>query len=96
MKCNGGLGIIPKVNLVSNIGVFGANNKGNQTFFHNKVLPDFDKYVIKNIPPFVVSDFGYSKHWYKRYYLKRKRLLNRLLFIIRNFLSKREDVNING
>jgi hypothetical protein len=74
MKCNGGLGVIPKVNLVSNIGIFGEHNKGNQSILHKRSLPAFDKYIINNPPPFVVSDYGYSKYFYNNYYLKRKKL----------------------
>lgn len=75
MKCNGGLGVIPKTNLVSNIGIVGANNNGNQNFFHNRPLPETDRYEIKNTPPFVVADYGYSRHWFKVYYMNTTRKL---------------------
>jgi len=88
MKCHGGFGIIPKVNLVSNIGISGEHNKGNQSVFHKKTLPDYDKYKISKPPPFIVPDYGYSKHWYDSYYLRKNSLIykvkNRLLGLIKN------------
>jgi hypothetical protein len=78
MKCNGGFGIIPRVNLVSNIGMFGAHNKGNYSIFHNRKLPEYETYEIMNTPPFVVPDFGYSNHWYRSYYFKSRNIFCRL------------------
>ena len=88
MKCHGGLGVIPKVNLVSNIGLLGANNQGEQSFFHNRPLPTFHKYVIINPPPFVVSDYGYSKYWYDSFYLKKTRPLYRIKSKLLRLLKK--------
>ncbi len=88
MKCNGGFGIIPKVNLVSNIGLTGTHNEGRQSIFHQRPLPGFEKYVINNPPPFIVPDFGYSKCWYDSYYLKRKKFLNRIMKKVRNIKKK--------
>ncbi|MFZ4522774.1 MAG: hypothetical protein ACOYNC_13780 [Bacteroidales bacterium] len=91
MKCNGAFGIIPKVNLVSNIGISGVHNSGTQSLVHNRILPDFDKYVITNPPPFIVADYGYSKHWFDTYYIKRNKLFykikRRLGSIIKKSLS---------
>lgn len=78
MKCNGGFDIIPKINLVSNIGLTGEHNKGNPSTFHNRELPDFEKYNISNPPPFVVPDYGYTQEWYDLYYLKRRTLLYKI------------------
>jgi hypothetical protein len=91
MKCHGGLGIIPKVNLVSNIGILGANNKGNVTFFHNRTLPDFEKYDINNPPPFVVADYGYSKHWFDYYYLKNARVPQKIKKKLLRILKKHSN-----
>jgi hypothetical protein len=88
MKCNGGLGIIPKVNLVSNIGVYGTHNEGKVSIFHNRNTPDEARFVIYNPPPFVVADFGYSKYWFKKYYLKNKRFIPRLLIRALNWIRK--------
>lgn len=78
MKCQGGFGIIPRVNLVSNIGLSGEHNKGGENIFHKRILPDFEKYIISSHPPFVVPDYGYSKYWYDSYYLKRERIFHKL------------------
>lgn len=77
MKCHGGFGVIPKVNLVSNIGISGVHNKGSQSIVHQRPLPKFEKYKINTVPPFIVADYGYSKQWYDSYYLRRKKLLYR-------------------
>jgi hypothetical protein len=74
MKCQGGFGILPKVNLVSNIGLLGEHNKGEENTFYKRNLPIFSKYEINNPPPFIVPDYGYSEHWYNSYYLKKSSL----------------------
>lgn len=92
MKCNGGFGIIPRENLVSNIGMFGAHSRGNYSIFQNRKLPLYDKYEINNHPPFIVPDFGYSSHWYHYYYFKKSsyinKLKNRILGSLRTLLKK--------
>lgn len=77
MKCQGSFGIIPKDNLVSNIGISGAHNKGKHGIFHNRDISEKNTYEIKVIPPFVVPDYRYSNYWYKFYYLKRKNIFLR-------------------
>lgn len=79
MKCNGGLGIIPKTSLVSNIGILGTHNADCNSFFHNRPLPDFDKYIINNPPPFVVSDYLYALKFYEDFYLKKNKLLVKIM-----------------
>jgi len=88
MKCNGGLGIIPKENLVSNIGLWGANSAVNHSYFHNRMLPVYNKYNICNPPPFVVSDFGYNNHWFTSYYLKKNKLYYKIKNRLLRFLVK--------
>lgn len=88
MKCNGGFGIIPRINLVSNIGLCGEHNKGNNSIFHISKLPDPEEYKIKNTPPFIVPDYGYSRHWYDVYYLKKNKLLYRIRKRLANFLKR--------
>ncbi len=78
MKCNGGFGIIPRINLVSNIGLSGEHNQGKKSIFHAKVLPDFGEYIISKTPPFIVPDYGYSRHWYDSYHRKKTKLLSRV------------------
>jgi hypothetical protein len=89
MKCHGGFGIVPKVNLVSNIGIFGEHNSGNGSIFHARKLPAFEKYQISHTPPFIVPDFGYSKYWFDSYYLKKTKSLfkikNRLLRFLKSW-----------
>lgn len=79
MKCNGGLGIIPKINLTSNIGLIGEHNKVMQSsVFHNRELPEMDDYPVVNPPPFVVSDFKYNSKFYSVFYSRKKIFLRKL------------------
>lgn len=97
MKCHGGFGVIPRVNLVSNIGIFGAHNKGNYTVFRNRELPDFESYDIRNVPPFIVPDYGYSSHWYRTYYFRRSnfffKLKNRIAWQLQKMIRHRTHEN---
>ncbi len=86
MKCHGGLGVIPRVNLVSNIGLSGVHNKSKGSIFHNRTLPDFEEYPIDTPPPFVVADFGYTKQFFDVYYLRKRKFLYRLKRKVTNSL----------
>lgn len=92
MKCHGGFGIIPKVNLVSNVGLTGEHNIGSSSIFHRRKLPVFEKYSITNPPPFIVPDYGYSKQWYDSFYLKKPnyyiKLKGKLVKTIKKWLVK--------
>ena len=88
MKCHGGFGIIPKINLVSNVGISGEHNTGVRSIFHHRLLPESGKYIINNPPPFVFPDYGYTRHWYDTYYLKRTRFVYRVKMFLLNILRK--------
>jgi hypothetical protein len=88
MKCHGGFGVIPRINLVSNIGISGEHNAGNKSIFHQRKLPDSDKYIILNEPPFIVADYGYSKNWFDNYYLRNRKLLYRIRRKLIQYLEK--------
>ncbi|GAP42354.1 hypothetical protein TBC1_11483 [Lentimicrobium saccharophilum] len=64
MRINGGFGIVPKMNLVANIGVVGTHSSKTNKITHNRPLPDLDKYLIIKHPPFVVSDFKFTRKFY--------------------------------
>lgn len=64
MRCNGGFGIVPSINLVSNIGEMGVHNKGSKNRIHNRRLPLSTSYKIQNHPPFVVSDFHFTNKFF--------------------------------
>ena len=79
MRCNGSFGVVPKVNLVSNIGTHGVNNSGNINNIHNRVLPEGEKYIIKTTPPFIVSDFSYTNRFFEKITLYKTPFLIRVL-----------------
>jgi len=87
MKCHGAFGIIPKMNLVSNIGISGEHNTGVQSIFHLKAMPESGTYIINNPPPFVFPDYGYARHWYDTYYLKRTRFAYRVKMALSRYLK---------
>jgi hypothetical protein len=78
-KNHGSFGIVPVENLVSNIGVTGAHNKGSNNKFHNKETSKKDSYVILNPPPFVVPDYKYDRFFFKKMYYPNIQLHNRIL-----------------
>lgn len=88
MKCNGGFGVIPKINLVSNIGITGVHNSRYSGFVHQRCLPENPEYVVAKQPPFIFPDFNYTEHWYKTYYLKKNKILYKILKKIRNLVSR--------
>jgi len=67
VKANGGFGIIPKTNLVSNIGVSGFHNKGYVKRIHNLGIPVTARYLITNPPLFVVPDYKYDRYFFKKF-----------------------------
>lgn len=93
MKCHGGFGIIPRVNLVTNIGINGVHNCGHLSIFHKKSSISSTTYDINNTPPFIVPDFGYSKNWYESYYLKESNIFSKVkrkIFHILKSLKEKE------
>ncbi|MHB2149542.1 glycosyltransferase family protein [Calditrichota bacterium LG25] len=79
MRCEGGFGIVPKFNLVSNIGVIGTHsNKKNKIFHERKILESLD-YNIEKHPPYVVPDFQYSLKMFKKILLKKDSIFQKIL-----------------
>ena len=93
MRCNGGFGVVPKKNLVSNIGVFGVHNSSFNKDIHNKPLQNTEKYPIDKHPPFVVSDFKFTNKFFNKITNKKmpfyKRAINYLKKLYGN--SKKQD-----
>jgi hypothetical protein len=98
-KSQGGFGIVPVVNLVSNIGVKGAHNSGYNKWLHNKSISDLNAYSIINPPPFVVPDYKYDRYFFNRFHYrpslihhriiqKAKRIIPKLKELISNYRSK--------
>ena len=88
MRVNGGFGIVPLRNLVSNIGKYGEHNSGG-TIFNNWEISDNEKYIIDKHPVFIVSDARYTNKFYKKIAKKDNTsfLLRVYRFIIRKTLS---------
>lgn len=87
MRMNGGFGIAPRINLVTNIGVFGTNSKGINKLTHNRKIPSNSNYPIQNHPPFIVPDFRYNQIFIKKILLKENIFINRLFVIVNKFLN---------
>ncbi len=88
MKCNGGVGIIPRYNLVKNIGLYGSHNKGVDNVFCKLKFTHEDTFDIKKEPYFVVTDYGYNQYYLENYYLRNKRIGYRLLKKVKIFIKK--------
>lgn len=78
MKCNGGVGVIPKVNLVENIGIIGEHNQGKKNIFQSIGNSGQEIYKIDHEPPFVISDYSYTQKFYSSLYLRKRNLLQKL------------------
>ena len=89
MRCNGGFGVVPSINLVSNIGTIGAHTKGYQNRIHNRQLPSSAAYKIRNHPPFVVSDYHFTNKFFHTITNRKTSFLKRLLLYISTFGNKK-------
>jgi hypothetical protein len=78
VKKEGGFGIIPSKNLVKNIGHFGTHSEGFNKLTHDRIILNSDGYSIENPPPFIVPDYKYDQYFFKNFYYKKARLLNRI------------------
>ena len=66
IKCNGGFGIVPTSNLVSNIGIKGENNATYNKKVHSKQILESNAYNITKHPEFVVPDYYYERYFFKK------------------------------
>ena len=80
INCNGGMGIVPIKNLVSNIGVQGAHNSKASEFFHSRDIGGVEEYPIIKHPPFYVPDFQYDQRFAKiRYKRSLLQIIKRII-----------------
>lgn len=84
----GGFGIIPSMNLVSNIGYFGVHNKGGKSIVHNRKTTVVDTYIINNEPPFVVPDYKYDQYFFEHMFYRRSLNLIRTWREMKRIFSK--------
>ncbi len=78
MILNGGVGVIPKENLVTNIGELGEHNNFNDKRVHNRERSISDAYFIQKEPPFVIPNFKYDRLYFNGLY-RRSSLFYRLV-----------------
>lgn len=78
MRCNGGFGIAPTVNLVSNIGVVGTHSSSYNKATHNLKIPNNSEYNISKHPPFVVVDFKYNNMFWRKRIKNNSSLIKRV------------------
>lgn len=88
MTCNGGLAIIPRYNLVSNIGVIGYHSSIEHKSIHNIKVLEADDYPIKRHPPFIVADFKYTQMFYKKLILRRRNFITIFSLLIKKLYYK--------
>ncbi|NMC98472.1 MAG: hypothetical protein GYA62_01935 [Bacteroidales bacterium] len=86
MTCNGGLAIIPKYNLVSNIGTMGFNSSRENKTIHNIKVLEVENYPIKIHPPFIVSDFNFTQMFYKRLVFRNRNLFQVVIQLLKKIL----------
>jgi hypothetical protein len=72
---NGGLVIVPKKNLVTNIGYSGAHNSSKNHSHDKRVDPDFR---VTSHPGFVLADRGYDYYHWKNCWMKKAPVIKRI------------------
>jgi len=84
---NGGLCIVPKKNLISNIGYQGTHSELKNEF-HDR--PIDENYKIISHPDFVLCDVNYDAYHFKNHWNKKKPILIRILHKISRILKNRK------
>lgn len=84
VRANNGLGIMPKSNLMKNIGYVGTHSK-KKNRIHDRAVND--NYQIKSEPDFVVADFLHDRYHFKHHWMLMrssfiKRLFNKIIRLI--------------
>jgi len=78
VKSQGGFGIVPTNNLVSNIGVSGHHNNRFNSLVNCRKILTVPNYPIQKHPPFVVPDYRYDRYFHKHFYPRKlDRLVNK-------------------
>jgi hypothetical protein len=80
-----GFGIVPAINLVSNIGQKGVHNTGVANLFHNKKVFSGDNYRVDKFPPFICPDFKYDQYVIKKI-LRRQTIYGKIQIKISEFI----------
>lgn len=70
-----GLSIVPKDNLVMNIGAFGANTQ-KKCKFH--FIPTFENFKIIKHPDFILCNDYYDRHHFKNHIYKKKTIFKKM------------------
>lgn len=90
-RVNNRINIVPRVNLTSNIGIYGLHSKG-ESVFHN--IPYDEEFVVKNHPNKVEVYKEYDIYHFREHILKYKksfiqRVINKIsrLFIGKNIIK---------
>jgi hypothetical protein len=87
VSLNGGLCIVPRNNLVKNIGYFGTHSSKKDKL-HN--LPIDENYSIISHPDFVLPDVNYDAYHFKHHWKRKKPFLKRILKRIKIELKRIE------
>lgn len=84
----GAFGIIPSINLVSNIGHLGEHNKTKNELVHNKDILLSETFTIIKHPPFVVPDYKYDQYVFHIFH-KRRSINNRIRRALSRFFKNK-------
>ena len=69
IRANGGLGIMPRSNLIKNIGYIGTHSE-KKSFCHDRAVDD--NYKIVTEPLFIVADYLHDRYHFKHHWKKMK------------------------
>jgi len=75
-RVNNALTIVPRKNLIRNIGYHGTHSK-KQNEFHNRLIDE--TYKIVSHPDFLLCDINYDNYHFKNHWYKKKTILNKII-----------------
>jgi len=90
IAANGGLGIMPRANLVTNIGYMGTHSRG-VYHFHNRPVDDSFKIQIE--PKFVVADYMHDRYHFRKHWCRVPVVMRLLKKMHRSVLSSIKRLN---
>jgi hypothetical protein len=88
LRSNNALSIVPKKNLVSNIGYLGTHSS-RKLWFHDSEVDE--SYSIKSHPDFILPDVNYDKYHFKHHWKRKSslfyRIKNKIFKILKSKIS---------
>ena len=85
LKVNDALTIIPRTNLVKNIGYQGTHNE-KKNRFHDRAVDEY--YQVTSHPDFILCDINYDAYHFKHHWNNKKDMPRKLLKKLNKFIKK--------